>query len=50
MEGDEWKDFEVKAVSLIYHSLPFRNRLNDGCMDGCTDEGIDDTFKYLQTG
>lgn len=29
-EVDEWMDLEMKAVSLIYHSLPFRNRLNDG--------------------
>lgn len=29
-EVDEGMDLEIKAVSLIYHALPFRNRLNDG--------------------
>lgn len=34
-EVDEWMDLKIKAVSLIYHSLPLRNRLNDEWMDGC---------------
>lgn len=29
-EVGEWIDLEITAVSLIYHSLPLRNRLIDG--------------------
>ncbi len=47
-EVDEWMHLEIKAVSLIYHSLPLRNRLNDVWMDGCTDEGMEDALKHLK--
>lgn len=47
-EVDEWMDLEIKAVSLIYQPLPLRNRLNDGWMDGCTDEVMKDTLKHLK--
>lgn len=36
---------EIMAVLLIYHSLPLRNRLNDGC----TDVGMEDALKHLKT-
>lgn len=49
-EVDEWMDLEIKAASLIYHSLPLRNRLNDGWMDGCTDEGMEDALKHRMHG
>lgn len=44
-----WMDLETKAVSLIYHSFPLRNRLIDERMDGCTDEGMKDALKHLKT-